>query len=256
MRKADLKIEAKTKAASHRLAKTLPRLSPEQILTELYRIFSDENSFAVIELMDEQGVLEGVFPEIAAMKGCTQNGYHHLDVWEHSLAVLGNCEYIINHLDEFFAPASGRITDNLRVGNRLPLLKLAALLHDVGKPDGRKIKPAGQCITFYGHDRKGAGIVSAVADRLSMPDGDRAFLETLVAEHLHIFDLSEPNVRKTTLARFRCRLKEDLVALVILGLADIQAKLGPLADEKRRHGYLQWSRQLVIDFCTEILKPV
>ncbi len=253
MKEVDFKIEAEAKAAMRRLAEALTQPSPQQARTALYRIFCDAKSFAVIERMDQQGVLEVVFPEIAAMKGCVQNGFHHLDVWDHCLAALKHCEHILNHLDRFFAPAGDRVRDNLNSGNRLPLLKLAALLHDAGKPAAREIKDGGRRITFYGHAAKGKEIVEAVATRLHMPEPERTFVETLAAEHLHILDLSNPNVKKSTILRFCRRLKDDIVPLAILSMADVQAKRGPLADGSQRNRHLQWAQQVVIDHCRSMV---
>ena len=114
----------------------------------------------------------------------SQNAFHHKDVWEHSLLVMENCEDILSELPYFFEALSDEVAANLGRDNRRSLTKLAALLHDIGKPACREVNPDTGRITFYGHDEKGAGLIGEVAERLKMSNRDRDFLNVLVAEHL------------------------------------------------------------------------
>jgi poly(A) polymerase len=69
------------------------------------------------------------------MKGCSQNEYHHVDVWDHSLEALEKLEGLLASLTDLLERATGRLGANLAQANRLSVLKLAMLLHDAGKPD-------------------------------------------------------------------------------------------------------------------------
>jgi tRNA nucleotidyltransferase/poly(A) polymerase len=109
-------------------------VSVERITAELFFILRSSRSALYFRKMDEIGLLEVLFPEILPMKSCDQNGYHHLNVWDHSLMVLENTEEIIHNLVEIFGKWSTDIAEDLSLNDRLPLLKLAALLHDSGKP--------------------------------------------------------------------------------------------------------------------------
>src|SRR3972149_8279865 len=132
----------------------LKTVSGERILSELLLILGTANSALFINQMDQFGILEVIFPEISAMKGCTQNAFHNKDVWGHSLLTMANCEDIINDAaltKDKENPLSLRDREMVSVGlwdevaakiardNRLPLTKLAALLHDVGKPACRQV---------------------------------------------------------------------------------------------------------------------
>ena len=229
------------KAAAPRLRNT----AWERILAELTEIFKTGNSAHFIRMTDELGILEIIFPEIRPMKDCDQNMFHHLDVWRHSLLVLENCEHILSHPEEFFSVAARQVSENLKSRNRLPLLKLAAMLHDVGKPRTRGFREDTGRITFYGHDKKGAEIISEIAGRLRMPKRDQEFIRILVAEHLHTLSLSAPEVRFATQMRWFRKLGEDVIPLIILSMADIMATRGPASGKEFRTRHLDWSAETV-----------
>ena len=237
-------------------ADTLNKVAQERILAELLKIFTTPQSATFVRLMDNLKILEVVFPEILPMKGCIQNSFHHLDVWQHSIAVYENCETVINCLKKFFDPKSNQVQNNLAAGNRLPLLKLAALLHDVGKPATRNINIDTGRITFYGHDKKGEAIAGKIAKRLRMSNKDQIFIKTLIAEHLHVLNLSRNEVQPKTRMRWFRKLKDDSIPLIILGMADIKGTLGPSSKETERNMHLKWSKKTVADYYTTIKKQL
>ena len=81
-------LDPATVESIRRSAPLLHRTASERIMAELLLILSAGGSADFCRTMDEFGVLEVIFPEIGPMKGCEQNGFHHLDVWEHSLLVM------------------------------------------------------------------------------------------------------------------------------------------------------------------------
>lgn len=206
--------------------------------------------------MDELGILDVIFPEIRHMKGCTQNTYHHTDVWNHSLMVLEICEYVVNHLQEFFGSVAEEVADNLKPGNRIPLLKLSAMLHDVGKPMTRGVKEDTGRITFYGHDKKGTEIVSQITQRLRMSSRDQEFVRRMVAEHLNVLNLFFYKVRPTTRMRWFRKLKHDCIPIIIMGIGDIRSTLGPASTEERRENHLRWSQNTVKEYYRKIKKQL
>jgi poly(A) polymerase len=70
-----------TLAAMKQQAPRLKESAAERVLSELMRIYKSPQSAAFTRLMDEAEVLGVIFPEIFTMKGCTQNSFHHKDVW-------------------------------------------------------------------------------------------------------------------------------------------------------------------------------
>lgn len=148
-------IDKATLTAMKTHVKQIENTASERVLVELLEIFRTERSAGFVRMMDDLGLLNIILPEIIPLKGCTQNTYHHLNVWDHSLLVLENCEHILNHLQNIFGAVTPRVSDNLKLHNRIPLLKLTALLHDVGKPKTWAVKEDSGRITFYGHDKEG-----------------------------------------------------------------------------------------------------
>jgi poly(A) polymerase len=257
--KFDFEIDARTLAEMERTAGSIREVSAERIVSELLQILTTPRCAHSFRQMDRLGVLEVIFPEIGPMKGCTQNSFHHKDVWQHSLAVLENCETILNHLPEFLGDSSDAVLEDLEHHDRLALLKLAALLHDVGKPGVRQIDAQTGRITFYGHDQEGAGTVDRAARRLKVSNRARTFLCLLVAEHLHVLKLSEPEVKKSTRMRWFRKLKDkmlldDAVPIIILGMADIKGTLGVDSSEEDRTGHLEWSKRVIGEYFSAI-KP-
>jgi len=228
---------------------SVTKLPAGEILTELIEIFNLDCSSFCIRKLDDLGILEVIFPEIKAMKGCKQNDYHHLDVWNHSLAVLENCDYILNNLKYLFSPVGSEVWENLNSGNRLPLLKVAALLHDIGKPKTIKIREGTtDQVVFYEHDKKGMEIVAAIACRLKMSEHDTTYLKTLVENHMKILHLSKPEVNEKTIQKRFKKLQNDIIPLIILEMADINCTRGPKSRETDRKRHNEWSKRMINEY--------
>jgi len=230
------------------------------------------------------------------MKGCTQNAFHHKDVWEHSLLTMENCESSLNDISRAFTNSvdivchpefisgtqtlpgqeipkhvrddrNGKhdkendreavfpddVTMNLGRDNRLPFTKLAALLHDIGKPACREVKPDTGRITFYGHDEKGTGLMDVIAERLRMSNRDRDFLKLLIAEHLHVLSLAKHGVKPATMMKWFRKMKDDAVPSVIVAMADVKSTLGPDSSTEEREYFHRWSTETIKDYY-EVIK--
>ncbi len=232
----------------------IDQIAGERIWAELKRILQNENSTAFIRLMDESQVLTRVFPEISDMKDCPQNAYHHLDVWPHTMVVLRHCEKMINDPTHHFGQGAETVKKHFITGHRTALLKLTALLHDVGKPSTRGYDTTTRRITFHGHDKVGAERVDQIARRLRLSNLERTYLVTMVAEHLHILFLAKPEVKPSTRMRLFRTLKDDTVSLIIHGMADILAIRGPISTRAYRQIYLSWARKTIATF-NQSIKP-
>ena len=140
-------------------APLLADVAPERIVAELSLILADAGSAAVLGRMDQAGLLAAIFPETGSMRGVEQNDYHHVDVLQHSLLTLDRLERLLVDLESVFGTHADRVDAFLRQQlaagrSRLIAAKLAALLHDVGKPSARSTEHGRT--TFYHHDALGA----------------------------------------------------------------------------------------------------
>ena len=251
--KLDFTIHETTKNAISNICDRIRETASERVLYELMEIFKTDRSAAAMRLMDETGLLDKIFPEILPMKGCTQNDYHHLDVWAHSLAVLEKCEIIMQDLESYFNAYTGHVQDYLALNNHAALLKLGALLHDIGKPGSRNVKETGR-VTFYGHHTTGADMAEQLAQRLRMANRDRVFLCMLITEHMHIINLIRPEVKASTRMRWFRRFKDDVIPVVIHGIADVNSTCGPLSDEAYRRHFQEKCREIITEYFT-FIKP-
>jgi poly(A) polymerase len=97
-----------------------------------------DNTYFLIKDMADSGILEVILPQIKKMYGCQQGGYHHLDVWEHTMLVLYKFEELISRRKLSPDVAAYLAQDIVLNRPRYALIKLACLLHDVGKPKARR----------------------------------------------------------------------------------------------------------------------
>jgi poly(A) polymerase len=231
-------IEGETLSKAARDRALLSLVSGERVRDEIFRILEVNPGHPFIESMDRRGILEVVFPEIAAMKGVEQGGYHALDVWSHSLRALGEAERILDRPDAAFGPFSTGFSAYLASGfvngrSRSSLVKLAVLFHDSGKP--RKASRDGEGQThFYGHAAEGGLIVKGLAERLRLARAESEFLAGLVVHHMHLIHLTAQASRsKRSVLRFFRKSGEDYRAQFILFLADTTATIGPRMTAER-----------------------
>ncbi len=217
----------------------------ERVSRELRLVLQHPSSARYVRMLDEAGALRALFPVIGRIQGCVQNDHHHLDVWGHSLAALAACEELLQKVETQFGAVAPALLENLGRENRLPILKLALLLHDAGKPESRTIDPTTGRIVFHGHAPHSAELAAAAAERLKLSIRERELLETLVANHMSAIDLARPAVKPGTLLRWFRRLGADMVPLVVLSMADVAATRGPGSVPAERERHMQWARDVL-----------
>lgn len=142
------------------------RLSPEhgisyeRVRDELTKTLLAPGASTGLELMRDTGLLERFAPELAALHGVAQNRFHRWDVWEHTLRAVGNL------------PPDAPLE-----------IRLAVLLHDVGKPETRTVGDDGEA-HFYGHEDVGARIARELLTRLRWDVATIRRVTELVALHM------------------------------------------------------------------------
>lgn len=159
-------IEEKTLTAIKNDAPLIEHIANERIRDELFKILSSQNSYEGIVLLDEIGLLDIIFPELLKGKGVSQMrpGRHHTtDVFMHNIMSMKEC------------PSSD------------PLVKFAALLHDVGKPYVASKDEDGYII-FYNHEVVGAKVAKEIAERLRLSNIQKEKIYTLIRWHMFTVD--------------------------------------------------------------------
>jgi poly(A) polymerase len=166
-----------------------------------------------------------VLPELAACRGVTQNPYHHLDVFGHTLEALSFLPQVVAALggERYLAPPAEA---GLAGAPPLAPLAWAVLLHDVGKPAARQVDGDGR-VTFFYHDRIGEDLVRGVCRRLRMSRRFAQFLADLVRQHLRLgFLVREMPLTRRALVRFRRAVEPFAFEAIALSLADRMATRG------------------------------
>ena len=165
------------------------RVSPERIRDEWVKTMKAEKPSRAFEVMREHGLLAVSAPELLESVGCEQNRYHAYDVWGHAMSCLDHCP-----------PA--------------PVLRMAGLLHDVGKPRSRAFSEKTNDYTFYEHERIGAEMADPLLARLRFSNEERTHIVGLVRHHLICSDASwSDSAVRRWIRRVGPELLEDLYEL-------------------------------------------
>ena len=158
-------LTPETAAAIRRTAPEFSRVAGERVHQELFLLLAAAAAAPVLGEMDAAGLLGQVFPELDDMKGVEQNGYHHLDVYDHSLATMAALEEVLAAPEPYFGEMAAEVGRYAHQPPKTVLLKLAALFHDVGKPQVQERRSQPERYTFYYHEKVGLEIFSRVASR-------------------------------------------------------------------------------------------
>lgn len=189
--------ETERAMSAPRSIETFRRVSAERVREEWLKAMKARRPSDAFEVMRRTGILGVTCPEILESVGCEQNRWHAFDVWGHAMACLDACR-----------PE--------------PVLRMAALLHDVGKPRTRARSDKTEDWTFYDHERVGAEMAEPILTRLRFSNEQRARIVALVRHHLICYadDWTDAAVRRWV-RRVTPGLAPDLYDL---GVADALGK--------------------------------
>ena len=176
--------DAETERLTREAAPRVTDAAGERQFGELRRLMLAGGVLDGIELADRLGLLAAVLPELTELHGVEQSHFHHLDVYDHSIEVLARQVELEGRLEEFEprlrATLEEPLADEL---SRLEAIRFGALLHDIGKPATRGVRPDGR-ITFIGHDSVGQEMVHDLCRRLRTSDRFARFVGGLTRHHL------------------------------------------------------------------------
>jgi len=180
-------IEANTMAAILRNADRLKLIAIERVAIEFIRLIDSKTPMQGLIFLDKLGLLTHIIPELQAGIGCEQGGIHAYDVFEHNLRTL-QAAADKDHPTE---------------------IRLAALLHDVGKPATRRTGGKNKLYTFFGHEVVGARMAKSILERLKLPRELIERVEKLVRWHMFFSDPEE--ITLAAVRRTIVRIGEDQI---------------------------------------------
>ena len=216
----------------------------ERVFPELKRVLSAGHTAQLVRDMAEHRLLFELVPELERTVSVSQNRYHHLGVWDHTLLALEKADAILEHPDRYFPGHGPSFRTYLGKPGRSSLLRLAILLHDVAKPRTRTRQADGR-ITFYGHETEGARMTDMITKRMKASRAEGQRLARLVRHHLKVQQLRNVAPRRSTLARLVREMKDDILGLLIVGLADLTSKKGPARSAEAESAYLELATRIL-----------
>src|SRR5262245_4953142 len=174
----DFSIDPPTFAAIRENVALAAHVSGERVAAELAKLLAAERPSIGLRLLVESGLLDVLLPELAAQRGVPQNKIEGEDLWDHGVLTVDA------------APAGE------------PIVRLAALLHDVGKPATIDDGP------FRGHEVVGADMARALLERLRLPKASTERVVHLVRNHMFTY---EPAWGDAGVRRFIQRVGSDAI---------------------------------------------
>jgi poly(A) polymerase len=209
----------------------LPSTAPERLRDELIATLAADASFPALKKMDAYGVFDVLFPELRPMKGCGQNDYHHLDVWDHSLETVHQMEDLLAKKTQEFGFLSEQIDayaqqEPVKNRPRKALLKLAAIFHDAGKPEARFVDSKGR-VRFFGHEKISQRIFNEAGKHLKLATREIATIGETIAGHMRPSIFTGKEVSRRAIHRMHSKFQRNVIGLLLLFLADLRASQGP-----------------------------
>ena len=197
------------------LADRIVIVSVERVSDELSKLLKTDAPRAGIELLVETGLAELVLPEIPALRLEIDEHHHHKDVYQHSLTVLEQAIDLEKERNPGEAPDL--------------ILRLAALLHDIGKPSTKRTEGPG-VVTFHHHDVVGSKLARKRLRELRFDKETITDVSRLIELHLRFFGYTEGAWTDSAVRRYVRDADHLLDRLHILTRADVTTRNRRKAD--------------------------
>lgn len=238
-------LDPATAETIRRDAPLLAKAAPERRRDELARIFETQRAATGLRLLDGLGLLDVVLPEVTAARGVPQPKEHYWDVFQHLLETVVSLDVMLAEQQpadarvavfwrelwvqlSLFPELRAHFSEETAEGRtRGGLLKLAGLLHDVAKPETKRVEESGR-VRFFGHPQLGAQKAEAILKGLRYSGAETRLVAVAVEEHMRPMQLGAggPPTRRA-LYRFFRDTGEAAFDVLFLSLADHMAARGP-----------------------------
>jgi putative nucleotidyltransferase with HDIG domain len=242
-------VDQQTASATREWGPRVIEAAGERVYAELRRIVVAPRAADGLKLASELNVLGAVLPELEALQGIEQSQFHHLDVYDHTIEVLNSLAEIDARLARYFPDDAAQLRRVLDepLGDELTraqALRFAALLHDIGKADTRRLTDSGR-VTFIGHDALGADMVRKLCLRLRTSERVREFIAQITRHHLVLgFLVHERPLSQRAIYRYLKLCSPVEVEVTLLTCADRIATRGKNA-EPAIEAHLDLARELM-----------
>lgn len=202
--------------AMHDMADRINIISAERVRDEFTKLLMSDNPRIGISILVATGLADLVIPEIPKLKLEIDEHHHHKDVYEHSITVLEQA-IALEH----------------RLGGKNLVIRLAALLHDIGKPKTRALIPGGG-VSFHHHEVVGARLAKERMKKLRFSNEVIDEVETLIALHLRFHGYGDGEWTDSAVRRYVRDAGELVTHLHVLTRADCTTRNQKKADRLAR----------------------
>jgi len=233
-------IDKETEILIQRQSYLIARVAGERIREELLRLLAIPQTGQLLSYLDKLGLITAMIPELAQAKGVEQPKEHFWNVFDHSLETVIAVDFLLRQGAWKYAndgvlaaaPWSAELAQHFALevssgSTRRLLLKLAALLHDIAKPQTKAIDAQGR-MRFLGHAKEGAVITATILERLRFSAKEVKLVETMVRHHLRPGQMSQDELPShRAIYRYFRDTGEAGTDILFLSLADHLATRGP-----------------------------
>jgi putative nucleotidyltransferase with HDIG domain len=229
-------VEQETAKVAAMHARGLTEVAPERIFAELKRIVTADRALDGLAQMDALAITDVVLPELGALRGIEQSRYHHLDVHEHTQAVLAEAIALERDTAQVLGAqgvAAARLLSEPLADEltRWDALRFGALFHDIAKPQTRGVTVEGR-VTFMGHDEAGATVAAEVLTRLRASERLCQHVAALTRHHLRLgFLVHQAPLDRRAVYRYLRATDPVQVDVTVLSVADRLATRGSRSEE-------------------------
>ncbi|MEA3221787.1 MAG: HD domain-containing protein [Thermodesulfobacteriota bacterium] len=220
-------IDRHTSSLLKRYVQNLGLVSKERIKQEFMSALNCSNGSRVFYLMDEIGLIDILFPQYKGSHGMDQGRHHRWPLLKHVLLTTAEIDGLIENREEYLPGIGDYLFEEIEYGiTKAGLLRLAAFLHDIGKPKARVTDEYGH-VHFYGHARVGAKIASHICKGLRFSNNAVRTVERIIASHMRLLELAcQGNPSRPTdraIYRLLSEVKGGVPEMLIHAMADATA---------------------------------
>ena len=250
-------IDSSTEALLQRDHELVTNVAAERLRDELCYILETTRAYHSFRHLDRLGLLDPIMPELATTKGAAQPKEHFWDVFDHSLETVAAVERLLQEEggekeDELltlvpWSPDIARHFAQELAGGRTrgALLKLAGLLHDIGKPMTKTIEQNGR-MRFLGHAQLGAAMAVQLMERLRFSNREIKMVQLMIEHHMRPgYLMAQEMPSRRAIYRYFRDTAEVGIDTLFLSLADHLATRGPTLDLDEWHRHTETTQYVL-----------
>lgn len=207
-------------------ASLINKPAKERIEYELMKLFDGEFAAQALLKMDESEILEIIFPFVKELKQVPPNLHHHLDLFNHSIET-------VNQVQKFYKISPKEVQEHLKKVDfggfsRLAHLKLAALMHDIGKFSTWTIEPDTGRHRFIKHEDVGAKLATPILKKMCFSNKQIDYISYIIKKHMYpTAVVSAPELNDKVMMRYVRKSADNAIDTIIIAKADRVSAQGP-----------------------------